>query len=281
MSCTSRRQTGCVPTVPVLSPSAPLSSLSFVQALSTRRGDPFASQTSVSFIPDVVELPEIPFIAPTPTSSTSCDDEDEDSLWPDSMQRSASNSSSERQIAVLGQASPRAVSHTRGRSGSLSSTASRPAPARSILSSSSSIKTRKGRAPPSVKFLDMPTIHYDEDEDTDGPRSHAAWPTSRPARSAPPSATAPSKKRVFGILNWLTSPAKKKAKTAPTRPSISGPFPLCEAPSRRSSDSSRPCDSAMDARSIRSVRSTSSMRSVRSCASRIQGYWGRLSGKDP
>lgn len=202
------------------------------------------------------------------------------------MQRSSSSSSSDRQTAVLGETPQRVLCHSRTRSGSVSSTASRPAPAKSILSSGSSIRTRKGRSPPSVKFLDMPLIHYeDEDEQTDSSPA-PTWPSGRPAELAskmtPP---VPERKRVLGIFTWFANPSKKQAQSISERPSISGPFPLWEGPHR--SESARRCNSPTSTRSIRSIRSTSSlrstksMRSVRSCASRIQGYWGRLSGRDP
>ena len=241
----------------------------------------------------MIELPEIPFIASPSFSSIEEEDEEEEeeSAWPSPMERTPSSSSSDRQVAVLGQTPQRVLSHSRQRSGSISSTASRPAPARSILSSSSSIKTRKGRSTPSVKFLDMPIIHYEDDDDFDDRIPQPSWPSDRStrhvsAREVPnPPPVASGKRRVFSLLTWLTNPGKRRSKTISEKPSISGPFPLWEAPRR--SESIRRCDSPTSGKSIRSVRSTSSlrstrsMRSIRSCASRIQGYWGRLSGKDP
>jgi hypothetical protein len=259
-----------------------LITFAFVQASSTCRGDPFASNPLLPFLPDVIELPEVPFLTPSSTSSSGYEDEGDDNFWSGIMQRNPSNSSSsDCHIPVLGQTSPRIITHTRRRSGSVSSTASRPAPARSILSSSSSIRTKTGRAPPSVKFLDMPTIHYEEeDEDEELDPERLSWPAARSRRQAnPPSAS--DKKRSFGLLRWLTG-VSKKAKAAPERPSISRPFPLCDAP-HRSSESSRRCVSPSDARSIRSVRSMSSLRSIRSfrsCVDRLQGFWGRSSGAD-
>lgn len=237
----------------------------------------------MTFVPNSVELPEIPFVA-TPSTS-SIDEEDEEGLWPGLMERGSSSSPPSRPVAVLGQASQRILCHSRTRSGSVSSTASRPAPARSILSSSSSIR-KKRRPPPSVKFLDTPTIHYDDDDEQDGSAVEPAWlpgRTGKLAHSAPPDAA--GRPRVFGILRWFTNSGKNQSKSAPERPSISGPFPLWEAPHR--GESVHRCNSPTSARSIRSVhstnslRSTRSMRSVMSCASRIQGYWNRVSGRDP
>lgn len=201
------------------------------------------------------------------------------------MQRSSSNSSSDRQTAVLGETPQRVLCHSRTRSGSISSTASRPAPAKSILSSGSSIRTRKGRSPPSVKFLDMPLIHYEDDDEQDSIPA-PTWPLDGPATLAskmtPPVS---ERKRILGLFTWFTHPSKKQTQSVSERPSISGPFPLWEGPHR--SESVRRCNSPTSTRSIRSTRSTSSlrstrsMRSVRSCASRIQGYWSRLSGRNP
>ena len=132
---------------------------------SSSGSDPFASQLSISSASssEIVDLPEIPFVSTVPSCSGE-DYEDEDDLgtpfWLRRRPAVSTTSSSERQIAILGHVADR--HHTRERSGSLSSTASKPAPAKSILSCSSSIKTKKGRSPPSVKFLDMATVHYED-----------------------------------------------------------------------------------------------------------------------
>lgn len=261
-------------------------------ASSTTQGDPFGSQNAMSFESDTVELPEIPFIASLSFSSIEEEDEEEEEegAWPTLMQRTPSSSSSDRQLAVLGQTPQRILSHSRQRSGSISSTASRPAPAKSILSSSSSIKTRKGRSTPSVKFLDVPVVHYADEDDLhdDIPQLWSSDRLTRPvfARTVPDTPpVASGKKRVFSLLTWFTSSSKWKTKTTSEKPSISGPFPLWDAPRR--SESIRRCGSPTSGKSMRSVRSTSSlrstrsMRSIKSCTSRMQGYWGRLSGKDP
>ncbi|PSS37133.1 hypothetical protein PHLCEN_2v1006 [Hermanssonia centrifuga] len=127
----------------------------------------------------------------------------------------------------------------------------------------------------------MPTIHYEEEGELDEYIPDPTW--SRPA--TPVSLVTSGKKRMFAIFSWLPSPNKKqklRTVSAPERPMISGPFPLWEAP-RRSSHLSSPLTSPTSPsnKSIRSVKSNASLRSVRSTASRLQGYWGRLSGKDP
>lgn len=251
---------------------------------STEDSDPFASRASIASTVGIVELPEIPFIASPSAVDEDVEEEVDDtasSVW---LRRrpAVSTTSSERQIAILGHASERILGHCRQRSGSISSTASRPAPAKSILSSSSSIKARKGRSTPSVKFIDMPTTHFeDEDEVEDDYQPESL----REPRRMKSNVSLKGKKRAFAILDWFASPKKKAKPTLPDRPLISGPLPLWEG-RRYSTESERPpyrqCDSPTmtSARSIRSVKSTHSMRSVRSCASRLQGYWTRLSGRD-
>jgi len=172
---------------------------------------------------------------------------------------------------LLGQTSQRVVSPTRHRAPSVSSTSSsrsRPAPAKSILSSRSSIRTRMGRSPPSVKFLDMPTIHYeDEDEDFGDLDQSNCNPKT------------PNKKWTWTFLKQLvSSPRKPAAPPPPERPTISGPIPLWETAHivRRSLDDRRPSGA-----NLRSVRSNASIRSTRSTQSRLQTYWGRLGGRDP
>ncbi|KAI0793338.1 hypothetical protein C8Q75DRAFT_804163 [Abortiporus biennis] len=253
---------------------------------------------------DLEELPEIPFISaphsiyPSPfdqVDALGSDSLSERTFWSSVVRPNHSKSSSDPSpILILGQTNRRVISPSRRRSSSVSSTASsrsKPAPARSILSSSSSsIRTRKGRSPASVKFLDMPTIHYEDDEDDAGFDFDAD-------EFYPPRTTGPTEKnktafglgfirRLFGSgsnsspSSSGTSNGNSKGKnkfTGPTRPTISGPFPLdAPRPMRRSLDSQRPSNA-----SLRSVRSNSSMRSIRSASSRLQNYWGRLSGKDP
>ncbi|KAI0809234.1 hypothetical protein BC629DRAFT_1103610 [Irpex lacteus] len=257
---------------------------------SSSSSDPFDSRLSISSasasVSDEVDLPEIPFVSTIPDGEDDEEQEEDDLGTPFWLRRRpavSTTSSSERHIAILGHAADR--HHTRQRSGSLSSTASRPAPAKSILSCSSSIKTRKGRSAPSVKFLDMPTIHY-EDDDDEKEQSYGCGTLPEPVyENLPPHKareTGRRQKRPWHVLGWFLSTSTKKTKPYHTssdhRPVISSPLPLCEG-RRLSNDSGRPVGS--DARSIRSVRSTGSLRSVRSCASRLQGYWTRLGGKDP
>lgn len=168
----------------------------------------------------------------------------------------------------------------RQRSGSISSVATggssrtKPAPAKSILSSSSSTKGTKRRSPPSVKFLDVPEVHY-EDEDEFPYRSLPSSAPIFPIASAPAHAPASRVEKKSGfLLRWIPRPwAAKKTQQAPPsgRPSISGPFPLTEAPLRRARDGT--------AASLRSVRSRDSLSSVQSHSSRLQTYWSKLTGK--
>ncbi|EKM60745.1 uncharacterized protein PHACADRAFT_246859 [Phanerochaete carnosa HHB-10118-sp] len=235
-------------------------------ASSTTRGDPFGSQCFL------LDVPEISSTTASSTTSTTDFEDNDDGSWPGPMQRTPSNSSPEPSDAVATEI----LTHTRHRSTSISSTVSRPAPARSILSTGSSMRTKRARAPPSVKFLDMPTIHF-EDEDEDASPNVPS-----------PSSTALTKSRVFGFFGWLATvgKGKKMESLVPERPPISGPFPLWEKPLRRNDNACRSAGAA-DTRSIRSVRSQSSIRSamsfrsIRSCASRVQGYWSRLNGRDP
>ncbi|KAJ3554183.1 hypothetical protein NM688_g3236 [Phlebia brevispora] len=249
--------------------------------------DPSASGLSIATSPRVVDLPEIPFISTgvpidrKGSGSTFDDDDSRSNYWPHAAR---SSPSWDRQQAILGETPERHFNQGRGRSSSLSSTASRPAPAKSILSSSSSIRTRKGRSPPSVKFLEMPTVHFEEEGECDEFDEEPTWPRVSIPRSPMPYSPPPEvKKNPFAWLKRLTIPVqKKKPETAPVlqdRPLISAPMPLWEAPRnntfpRRNTVSSGP-------RSIRSVKSSASLRSVRSCASRLQVYWGKLGTKEP
>ncbi|CCL98401.1 uncharacterized protein FIBRA_00396 [Fibroporia radiculosa] len=230
------------------------------------------SQTSIDSASDYDELPEIPCISSASlryhngwnqqdANRYNPDvDNNERSFWA-SMVRPKAPQSSERNIAILGQMNERVLMPRRGRAPSVSSTASsrmRPTPAKSILSSNSSIRTRTGRTAQSVKFLDMPTIHYEEDEC--GP---------------PPVPTITAEKRRPSFLRWFfggRSDTNKMSKASPERPTISGPFPLWEAPPRREPGG---------AASLRSMKSSGSLRSVRSCGSRLQAYWSRTNGRDP
>ncbi|KAI0072374.1 hypothetical protein K474DRAFT_1711668 [Panus rudis PR-1116 ss-1] len=250
--------------------------------------DPSSSDSSASspMSLDFEDLPEIPFISAADSAPVHrCEDRDsyslrddnisERSFWSNLVRQNRSRTdSSDRPVALLGQTHYRVVSPSRCRAPSVSSTTttssrSRPAPAKSILSSSSSIRTRTGRSPPSVKFLDMPTIHYEEenecdyDDDYDNNDEHAsqAGPEGRPK---------------FAFIRRLLRSKKDTEKTTQGRPVISGPYPLWDRPS--------PARTPVDRRkaaSLRSVRSNGSLRSIRSCSSRLQTYLGRLNGKEP
>lgn len=246
---------------------------------------PSSSQLSVVSAADsgYDELPEIPFVSSSPSrfdsgwnpmegcSSRGSDDSHcERTFWASVIRPTASRSS-DKSIPVLGQMSERSLAPSRQRAPSISSTASsrtRPAPAKSILSSSSSTRTRTtARSPPSVKFLDMPTIHYEDEDEFEHARGHAR------------SVSKDSGKRSF--LKWIRG-ASKKAQPAEERPTISGPFPLWETPPRRTPSGGTPSERSMKsgAPSLRSMKSNSSLRSIRSCSSRLHTYWGRVTGKD-
>lgn len=202
------------------------------------------------------------------SSQGSDDSHGERTFWASVIRPSASRSS-DRSIPILGHMNDRPLASGRQRAPSVSSTASsrtRPAPAKSILSSSSSsTRTRATtRSPPSVKFLDMPTIHYEEEDEAE------------PARPASPP---DSGKR--GFLQWIRG-TSKRAQPAQERPSISGPFPLWETPPRRTHSSGTPSVRSMKsgAPSLRSMKSNNSLRSIRSCSSRLQTYWSRMTGHD-
>ncbi|PIL30923.1 hypothetical protein GSI_07092 [Ganoderma sinense ZZ0214-1] len=269
--------------------------------------DASSSQISMESIPEYDEYPEIPFVSAAiagpdgwmssegPAGRGRADDGiTSTSFWTGiiRMRQSISKSStdSSASVPVLGHTSERIIapSRTRKRSGSVSSIASsrtRPAPAKSILSSSASVKTRRHKAP-SVKFLDMPTIHYEDDDSNDDDQHE---PSS--CMSPPP----PKKARGlsgFFSFSWLfrsstasassspkAEPPKTKAKantvprasgTASGRPDISGPFPLLDSTARRGR-------SGGSAASLRSMKSSGSLASVRSCGSRLPTptYWPR------
>lgn len=244
--------------------------------------DQSSSRLSVDSNPEseLDELPEIPVISAAhhhrgkSLEDYAQDDQAEHAFWSNIVRPSLSRSSAERLVALLGHTNSRVLSPSRQRVPSVSSNASsrsKPAPAKSILSSGSSVKTRRGRSPPSVKFLDRPTIHYDiEDEFECLPE-----PRHIPEEEVP----VVEKKRRFDFIRRFIGGSSngKKPRAEPDRPVISGPFPLCDAPRsirRGGSTASR-------SNSIRSVKSQSSLRSIRSCGSRLQNYWGRMSGKDP
>ncbi|KAH9927515.1 uncharacterized protein BXZ73DRAFT_90762 [Epithele typhae] len=255
--------------------------------------DASSSQISMESIPEYDDdMPEIPFVSATIAG----EDEFHPSFWTGLIGMRPSISKSSTASSIVPPPSP--PRSTRKRAGSVTSIASsrtRPAPAKSILSSSESAKTRRRKAP-SVKFLDVPTIHYEEDDyhddydhDPCGGASHE--PSSSACLSPPP----PKKARGlsgFFSFKWLfgsssssrttssqpSSPPSRKAKTkkgvVPGRPAISGPYPLCEtvtatARSERAGGSS--------AASLRSVKSNTSIGSVRSCGNRLPTptYWPR------
>ncbi|KAH9922683.1 hypothetical protein B0H21DRAFT_765868 [Amylocystis lapponica] len=226
----------------------------------TLSSDVSSSQISIDSESIFNDMPEIPFISSCGDGWADADHHRRAASDNHEYERSTSQSF-DRNVAVLGHTNDRvfAPSRSRKRSGSVSSTASsrsKPAPAKSILSSSASIRSRQGRAPPSVKFLEMPTIHYEEEYESE--------PYRAPAGSA---------EKKGGFLEWLLRPVRKPA--VPERPTISGPFPLWEAPPRQARGA--PAYAA----SLRSVRSNGSLRSVGSCSSRLQTYWSRMTGRDP
>ncbi|OCH92718.1 hypothetical protein OBBRIDRAFT_865411 [Obba rivulosa] len=213
---------------------------------------------------DLDDIPEIPFVTLPPADFTCGDDStcqptrDERSYWPSQLRRTKRTRSPTRGPATLLNPIDRPLPQSRQRSTSVSSTTSspmRPGPARSILSSSSSIRTRTGRSPSSVKFLEMPTIHYEEEDEPE--------PHYRQAVSAV--------KRKASILQRLLGPFRKPP-PSPEKPAISGPFPLWETPPKQVYGGEA-C--------LRSVKSSTSLRSTRSCSSRLQSYWGRVKGRDP
>lgn len=245
-------------------------------------------------IPEYEEMPEIPFVSAAiayPDGWVNPDRPPEDtravvgsqtSFWSGiiGMRPSTSKSSADSHSPVLGQVNERifAPSRVRKRSGSVSSIASsrtRPAPAKSILSSSSSVKTRRRKAP-SVKFLDMPTIHYEEDRyDDDHEREPSSCMSPPPPKKARGLSGFFSFKWLFGPSSHSSSKASAKA-TATDRPTISGPFPLWDSPPRPTRGGSRGVPGS-SAASLRSMRSAGSLRSVRSCSSRLPTptYWPR------
>ncbi|KAH9891071.1 hypothetical protein C8Q73DRAFT_651518 [Cubamyces lactineus] len=273
-----------------------------------------SSQLSMESIPEYDDMPEIPFISAevayadewipsdrTPAERTRIDSAcDSPTFWSTiiGLKASASKSSStsdgtaSSSSVILGHTTARSLSPSRAsrkRAGSVSSFASsrtKPAPAKSILSSSASIQTRRRKAP-SVKFLDMPTIHYEEeecedDEDDDAAGGHG----SRSTLSMSP----PPKKKAKGLggflsFRWLFGPSKVEnrscapsspsSKSSPGRPAISGPYPLWDSPPRRARMNGS--STTLGAASLRSMKSTGSLRSVRSCGSRLPTptYWPR------
>ncbi|KAM5532755.1 hypothetical protein V8D89_013552 [Ganoderma adspersum] len=271
--------------------------------------DASSSQISMESIPEYDEYPEIPFVSAAiaspngwmssegPAQRARADDGiTSTSFWAGiiRMRQSTSKSSTDSSVSVpvLGHTSERIIAptRTRKRSGSVSSIASsrtRPAPAKSILSSGASVKTRRHKAP-SVKFLDMPTIHYEDDDSNDDDQHE---PSS--CMSPPPPKKAKGLSGFFSFT-WLfrsstaSAPAssspkavppktRPKANTVPRasgttsgRPDISGPFPLLDSTARRGR-------SGGSAASLRSMKSSGSLASVRSCGSRLPTttYWPR------
>ncbi|RDX56271.1 hypothetical protein OH76DRAFT_608962 [Lentinus brumalis] len=251
-----------------------------------------SSQISMESIPEYDEMPEIPFVSAAiaypgrwtnpyhPPEDTRVVEGSRSSFWSGiiGMRPSTSKSSANSHSPVLGQVNERifAPSRVRKRSGSVSSIASsrtRPAPAKSILSSSSSVKTRRRKAP-SVKFLDSPTIHYEEDQyDDDNEREPSSCMSPPPPKKARGLSGFFTFKWLFGPSSFSKAPAKA---TAPDRPTISGPFPLWNTPPRRTCSGNRGVPGS-SAASLRSMRSTGSLRSIRSCSSRLPtpAYWPR------
>lgn len=261
----------------------------------TLDSDHSSSQLSIESpsLSELDELPEIPFIstadvlesdngaananADTYDFNAVGNTVDERTFWANIIRPNLSRSSSGRPAAVLGQTNQRVLSADRCRSPSVSSTASsrsKPPPAKSILSSGSSIRTCKGRKSPSVKFLDAPTIHYESDEDEDDESQY----------EPPCHSLSKSPSGIFGFFRRIVSsplPLSNKKSRAPERPVISGPIPLWEAPRRRARRSLDESGRGGRAPSLRSNRSTTSLRSMCSSSSRLQTYWGRVTGKDP
>ncbi|KAI0651516.1 hypothetical protein C8Q79DRAFT_1004805 [Trametes meyenii] len=284
---------------PMLSSAIPISySLTPPTPDSTDSDVSSSSQLSMESIPEFDDMPEIPFVSASvayadadawppserPAERARLDDGCEPhSFWSNIIGlRSSPSKFSEASSVVLGSTSVRSISPSRAsrkRAGSVSSIASsrtKPAPAKSILSSSASVRTRRQKAP-SVKFLDMPTVHYDDEypcrgsDDEGDEDGYARGPMSPP----------PKKKTKglggFFTLRWLFGPSKiENRPAAPVRPAISGPFPLCDAPPRRARGGSGAGNSTAAA-SLRSVKSSTSLRSVRSCGSRLPTptYWPR------
>ncbi|THH28424.1 hypothetical protein EUX98_g5759 [Antrodiella citrinella] len=259
----------------------------------TLDSDNSSSQLSIESpsLSELDELPEIPFISTADALESDNDEDDtqydfnavgntvdERTFWANLMRPNltASAATGRRATAVLGQTNQRVLSANRCRSPSVSSTASsrsKPPPAKSILSSSSSIRTRKGRKPPSVKFLDAPTIHYESDTEDDESEFEQPY-----GASSDKSQAAAPQTGLFGFIRRIVGTSSGKSR-APDRPVISGPIPLWEGSRRRarlSLDESR-----KRTPSLRTTRSSASLRSERSCSSRLQTYWGRVTGKDP
>ncbi|CDO72731.1 hypothetical protein BN946_scf184990.g14 [Trametes cinnabarina] len=285
--------------------------------------DVSSSHLSTDSIPDFDDIPEIPFVSAQvayadewiPSSDLQAEgqayvdqsgSEASSSFWtsliglkPSTSKSSDGTGSLSGSLrlrsgsALFGQTPTRSLSPERAsrkRAASVSSIASsrtKPAPAKSILSSGSSAKTqsptrRIGKAP-SVKFLDMPTIHYDDDypRDCDEDDEDEAEDGSR--RASSPMFPPPKKKAktLGGLLSlrWLFGPSKVENRSAtprpaPTsalgRPSISGPYPLWDSPSCRGHGAGMSSGA-----SLRSMKSSQSLRSVRSCGSRLPTYWPR------
>ncbi|TBU46532.1 hypothetical protein BD309DRAFT_606407 [Dichomitus squalens] len=294
---------------------------------STTDSDASSSQISMESIPEYDEYPEIPFVsaaisspdrwmsADRPAESVRADTViSPTSFWAGiiGLRPTASKSSTDTSTSTSG-SSP-VLAHTserlfapsrasRKRAGSVSSIASsrtRPAPAKSILSSGASVKTRRRKAP-SVKFLDAPTIHYDDDEhddcyydDDDDEHEPSSCMSPPPPKKARGLSGFFSFKWLFGSSSEpAASPSSSPCKAAPkktharlvrasrpgtpmaaqaARPAISGPFPLWDSTPRRVG-----AGAGDGAGSLRSTKSSASLRSVRSCGSRLPTptYWPR------
>ncbi|KAI6045173.1 hypothetical protein EDC04DRAFT_2638879, partial [Pisolithus marmoratus] len=109
--------------------------------------------------------------------------------------------------------------------GSCSTVQTRTAPVKSILTrqdsgiSMATTKTRrtKRRSPPSVKFVDPPTVYYDS--------SRYSSPSCSPPLPAPS-----SDRRQLHPAEWFMKWWRRKP-NLPPRPTISGPYRLSHAPS--------------------------------------------------
>jgi len=148
-------------------------------------------------------------------------------------------------------------------------------PKKSILSSSTSLSTKnskrsRGRSgsSPSVKFAEKPTYYYHDYEFAYEYESEFDKYESRP--SSPVSSTAPclapslprngaQTSKVRQVLSRLMPSTRRP----PSRPSISGPYPLWKGDG--------------DGGSIRSVRSIpSSVRSAPASRGKVRTFWGRM-----
>lgn len=85
----------------------------------------------------------------------------------------------------------------------------------SMATTSRSTRRKKKRSPSSVKFVDAPTVHYD----------NTIYYNTSPPRS-PPSPPSEPRKPTRWFTKWW-----KKSPTPPSRPFISGPYHISYTPS--------------------------------------------------